>query len=338
MRKLTFLLTLIVLSSSASAQILELAEMNTRQIAALDRQKTVVLIPGGLMEQHGPYLPANADGYLSDWLTRRLAERLVERPGWTVVIFPTINIGSGSANVIGNRYTFPGSFDVRNSTLRDVFMDLASSLGEQGFRWIFPIHLHGYPGHNAALDQAGDYFHDIYGGRMIHLMGLMPIFDCCGAQQEKLLSEAQRKEEGFSVHSGAGEHSMVLFLRPDLVAADLRQAVSQTATDFPGLMRLATSEEWPGYFGAPRHASAALGAAHMQQMADVTAQIANRILDGLDPRELPRYADIMAQVPPIAAVVRGTEQHEDRIARQQREWLAKRDTKEKPADPGTGGD
>jgi creatinine amidohydrolase len=334
-KKLTYLLAVIAISSSASAQILELATMNTRQIAALDRQKTVVLIPGGLMEQHGPYLPANADGYMSDWLTRRLAERLVERNGWTVVIFPTINIGSGSANVIGRRYAFPGSFDVRNSTLRDVFMDLASSLGEQGFRWIFPIHLHGYPGQNAALDQAGDYFHDIYGGRMVHLMGLMPIFDCCGAQQEKLLSEAQRKEEGFSVHAGALEHSMLLFLRPDLVAGDLPQAASQTAIDFPGLIGLATSEAWPGYFGAPRHASAALGAVHLQEMAEITARIANNILDGLDPRELPRYSDIMAQVPPIVEVVRGTRQHEERIARQQREWLSKRDAKPRPGDRKT---
>jgi creatinine amidohydrolase len=336
MKKLAFFLSLIVISGSASAQILELANMNTRQIAALDREKTVVLIPGGLMEQHGPYLPANADGYMSDWLTRRLAERLVERPGWTVVIFPTINIGSGSANVIGGRHGFPGSFDVRNSTLRDVFMDLASALGEQGFRWIFPVHLHGYPGHNAALDQAGDYFHDTYGGRMVHLMGLMPIFDCCGEQQKKLLSEAQREEEGFSVHAGVYEHSIVLFVRPDLVAADLPEAVSQTATDFPGLLGLASREEWPGYFGAPRHASAALGAAHMKQMAEITAQIANRILDGLEPRELPRYADIMAQVPPVAGVVQRTEQHEERLARQQREWLAKQNAKPGPADRKSG--
>ena len=53
-------------------------------------------------------------------------------------------------------------------------MDLATELGEQGFRWVFIIHGHGAPIHNRALDEAGDYFHDIFGGTMVHLLGLMP--------------------------------------------------------------------------------------------------------------------------------------------------------------------
>lgn len=340
MKRLTILFLSLIVAGPALAQGLKLAELDTRRIAALDRDRTVVLIPGGLMEQHGPYLPAYADGYLSDWLTQRLTERLVERPGWTVVVYPTINIGSGSANVIGGRHSFPGSFDVRSSTLRAVFMDLATSLGEQGFRWIFPVHLHGYPGHNRALDQAGDYFHDTYGGEMVHLMGLMPIFGCCEAQAERLLTAEQRAEEGFSVHAGVGEHSMLLFTRPDLVAADLHQARSWTGDGFPDLLRLAADEEWPGYFGAPRHATAALGAAHLREMAEITADIAGRILDGFDPRELPRYADVAAQVPPVVEVVRGAEANEERVERQQREWIEKQaadeEAEEAPAPAGCG--
>jgi creatinine amidohydrolase len=53
-------------------------------------------------------------------------------------------------------------------------MDLATELGEQGFRWVFVVHAHGSPFHNLVLDQAGDYFRDTYGGRMVHLRGLKP--------------------------------------------------------------------------------------------------------------------------------------------------------------------
>jgi hypothetical protein len=35
--------------------------MNTRQIQALDRQRTVVVIPGGILEEHGPYLSSYSD-------------------------------------------------------------------------------------------------------------------------------------------------------------------------------------------------------------------------------------------------------------------------------------
>ncbi len=65
--------------------------------------------------------------------------------------------------------SFLGSYPVRASTPRSVFMDLASELGEQGFRWILVAHVHGAGLHNRVLDQASDYFHDTYGGCMAHV-------------------------------------------------------------------------------------------------------------------------------------------------------------------------
>jgi creatinine amidohydrolase/Fe(II)-dependent formamide hydrolase-like protein len=45
------------MASSANAQIHRLEELSTDRIAALDRSHTVVLMPGGILEEHGPYLP-----------------------------------------------------------------------------------------------------------------------------------------------------------------------------------------------------------------------------------------------------------------------------------------
>ncbi len=53
--------------------------MNTRQIRSLDLQKAVVLIPGGILEEHG---------YADEAYARELANAIVTRPGWTVVMFP----------------------------------------------------------------------------------------------------------------------------------------------------------------------------------------------------------------------------------------------------------
>ena len=61
------------LSRVASADIFHVADLNTLQIRGLDRAKTVVLLPGGFLEEHGPYLPAFTDGILSDRLTKELA-------------------------------------------------------------------------------------------------------------------------------------------------------------------------------------------------------------------------------------------------------------------------
>ena len=63
------LAAMMFLSQQVAAQILRIAEMNTRQIQALNLQKTVVLIPGGILEEHGPYLPSYTDGYAIDAYT-----------------------------------------------------------------------------------------------------------------------------------------------------------------------------------------------------------------------------------------------------------------------------
>src|SRR5216684_2837860 len=138
-------------SQQVAAQVLRIAEMNTQQIRALNLQKTVVLIPGGILEEHGPYLPSYTDGYAIDAYTQELAKTIVARPGWTVVLFPQIPLGNDPANTGGKR-VFPGSYPIR-MTLRAVYMDLSNELGEQGFRWIFLVHNHGAPNHHKALNQ-----------------------------------------------------------------------------------------------------------------------------------------------------------------------------------------
>ncbi len=156
--------------SSALGQTYRVTEMNTEQLRALDRNRTVVLLPGGILEEHGPYLPSFSDGYANERFTEELADAISDRPGWNALVFPQIPLGSGGANEIGRKYVFDGTYAIRSTTLRAVFMDLATALGEAGFQWIFVVHGHGAATHNRALDQAGDYFHDMYGGRMARLL------------------------------------------------------------------------------------------------------------------------------------------------------------------------
>lgn len=307
------------LSHRASAQIYQLAEMNTRQIQALDRQHTVVVIPGGILEEHGPYLPAYTDGYSIAAYTEALSRAIVARPGWTVVVFPQIPLGNDPANTIGGLRTFPGSYPVRMATLRAVYMDLATELGEQGFKWIFLVHNHGAPNHHIALNQASDYFHDTYGGTMVHLFGLKPIFLCCGTKDTFLPREA-RAEEGFTVHAGADEHSTLFFVRPDLIARDFTKAPSFTAKDFADHVRIAKADGWPGYFGAPRFASAAMGAQEFEKASAKLAEYALHILDGLDYKSIPRYSD--EQDPLDVAGEQAELAYERSMEKRQQDWLS----------------
>ena len=118
---------------SAFAQIYRVAEMATEEIRALDRAKTVVLLPGGILEQHGPYLPSFADGYVSERVTETVAEAIVARPGWKALVFPMIPLGVGAANEIGGKYTFDGSYTVRSATLRAVYRRRSVNLARRHY-------------------------------------------------------------------------------------------------------------------------------------------------------------------------------------------------------------
>lgn len=304
----------------AAAQIHHVAEMNTEQIRALDRDRTVVLLPGGILEEHGPYLPSYSDGYSNEHLTETLARAVADRPGWEVLVFPSIPLGSGGANEIGRKWAHPGTYAVRPATLRAVFMDLASELGEQGFRWIFVIHAHGSPDHNRALDRAGDYFGDVYGGTMVHLWGLQ-VDESSEAILAETLGPEGMAENGFTVHSGVGEHSRILHLRPDLVAPGLAGAPSVTARSPADLIELAHADGWPGYFGAPRLATPELGRRLSEARESAYVEAALEILDGKDPAAFDRYADFMYGIPEINLIMTRSREHDAERARLQREWM-----------------
>jgi creatinine amidohydrolase len=252
-----------VKAPTATTNIHRLEEMNTTQLGALPRDRTVVIIPGAYKGEHGPYLP-NVDSFRNERLAHELANAIAQRPGWHVVMFPFIPLGQGGANEFGNKASFNGTFVVRIATLRAIFMDLADHLGEQGFRWVFVVHHHGSPYQLHALDEAGDYFSDSYGGR---------------------------QEDASSGHAGMRETSEALYLRPDLVDPAYKQAPVLAAQTFEELIRIASKNDWPGYLGSPRLATASLGEQALKEYSARLNTLALEILDGRDYRRMTRAAD-----------------------------------------------
>jgi creatinine amidohydrolase/Fe(II)-dependent formamide hydrolase-like protein len=235
-------------------------------------------------------------------------------------VFPTIPLGSDGANRIGGKYVFPGSYPVRSATLRAIFMDLAAEFGEQGFLWVFVIHAHGSPNHNRVLEQAGNYFHDTYGGQMVHLTGLQPGPNAVDSVLASA-SKAGLAEEGFSVHAGLLEHSQIQALRPDLVPEAVAKAPSITGRDLADLRRIAARDNWPGYFGAPRYASSELGRRLLEAGSRECIALALRILDGVAARQIPRRPTLIP--PELAAIAAANEKRDAAIEERQRQWLAK---------------
>lgn len=313
-------LLLFLAALPAAGQVLSVQDLNTRQIRELDRAHTAIVLPGGILEEHGPYLPAFTDGYLSQRMAAEVARAIAARPGWKALVFPQIPLGAEPYNHLGAHPSFPGSYPVRSATLRAIFMDLAGEIGEQGFRWIFVIHVHGAGLHNRALDQASDYFHDVYGGRMAHLWGMVPVIGAWGKAMEPL-PDAIKKEDGVSLHGGMDETSLMLYLRPDLVSADYRRAPVQTGATLDASMQVARQAGWTGYVGSPRLATRAIGERIWKALSASAVVYANKVLDGEDPAGVRRYGDLLGGVPAYVQVDAGARESEDAVARKQAEWL-----------------
>ena len=133
----------------------KLEELTWKQIDAFDRERTMFILPVGMIEQHGPHLPVGADTlgvmYEAQGASRRVSQAL---PDWNVVMMPPINYGQGGANLLGNMPIHPGTYAIRQSTLRSIVADLGRQVAENGFKWIFVMNGHGAPAHNIAINAA----------------------------------------------------------------------------------------------------------------------------------------------------------------------------------------
>jgi len=319
------LLSLVGGTTAARAQIVRVADLNTAQIRALDRTKTVVLLPGGMLEEHGPYLPAYTDGILSERLTDELARAVAGKPGWTALRFPQMPAGSSGSNELGGHFVFPGTYVVRPSTLRAMYMDLAAALGDQGFKWIMVVHVHGAPLHIRAIDDAGDFFHDTYGGRMVNLWDLVPVISGWGNAMVAGMTDAEKKEDGSSLHGGMDEHSLILHLKPELVAPGYKDAPAVTGQSTQESFDVAKKAGWPGYLGSPRLATAAFGEKIWKAFSAAASEQTLKILDGADPSAIPRYADILERNPLYQKEWIGpAKAHDEALDAKEREWLRRR--------------
>jgi creatinine amidohydrolase/Fe(II)-dependent formamide hydrolase-like protein len=205
-----------------------LAHLAWPEIAALDKQEGVVILPIGAIEQHGPHLPTITDTLL---VTGMLDATLAALPdavrAWAL---PPLNYGKS------NEHTgFPGTIKLSAATLLAVLHDIAQSVSEAGFRRLALINGHG--GNSALLEVAA---RDIRAATGLMVFCLQP-----GLYVDPPFPITD-DEKRLGFHAGELETSLVLALAPDLV--DMAKAVTHFAqfpqTDTPLFFFGAASTAW----------------------------------------------------------------------------------------------
>src|SRR5258706_3224712 len=66
----------------------QLKEMTWEEVRALDRARTVAILPAGAIEAHGPHLPLGADEVIASAMARSGAEALQARGIATLILPP----------------------------------------------------------------------------------------------------------------------------------------------------------------------------------------------------------------------------------------------------------
>jgi creatinine amidohydrolase len=114
-------------------------------VDALDRERTVVLVPTGSIEQHGPHLPLDTDSFLCTGVAREAAARATE--AGPVLVTPTVCFGASEHHM-----AFAGTVALEPDTFVDTVADICDSLAEHGLRRQLVVNGHG--GNTALLAAA----------------------------------------------------------------------------------------------------------------------------------------------------------------------------------------
>ncbi len=237
------------------------------QSTAFDRAaaaSTVVILPIGSTEQHGPHLPVEVDSLLVGEVARRCATLTALRT--PVLVLPTLWVSLAEHHMAD-----AGSLTLDFETLLGFTRCIVRSLQRQGYRRILLLNGHG--GNMAALTLIVDILTvelDVPVATATYWMVAAPAFAEILEGQPNLL------------HACEAETSMVMYLRPELVDAEAARTVSAPASGFllaGGVHRWRPIAHWScsGVVGSPRLASPDKGERLLRAAATA---LADRIVQG----------------------------------------------------------
>jgi creatinine amidohydrolase len=251
--------------------LIRLENLSWPAVNALDRERTLLLLPVSPIEEHGPHLPLGVDIWDAEYFSTHLAARYAEEhPDWTVAVLPSLVLGS-------NAFTAPGTICVRATAMRDVIYDTGASLARHGFRYLFLASGHGALGHLIALEEAAHGIERRYGMKMVSLSStLIPevlsgrLWHRVEERLGRALTDAERAMLKGDTHGGLLETSFMLKLHPELVGGHYSELAP---FDPPLLTRLQTDfamrQGRAGYVGYPAAASVQFGEAALAAFVEV---------------------------------------------------------------------
>lgn len=234
------------------------AYLNWKQVDALPRDATLLVLPTAAIEQHGHHLPLATDTLINNLLLGHALQKLPE--DLPVFALPPVHYGKSNEHI-----GFAGTLALSATTFMAVLRDLGKSLSSAGFQKLVLYNTHG--GNTALIDVMARDLRAEFGLRTFALHG------SGGISFEGL--SAQEKAYGF--HAGEVETALLLASIPELVdqsaytvnyIADVSRPELLLPENAPATFAWLTRDIAPsGVMGDPRPATAENGARWLEQAA-----------------------------------------------------------------------
>lgn len=218
---------------------------------------SLLILPIGTTEEHGPHLPVDADARIAESYGRALAKAAsAEMP---VLLMDTICYGY-SMNIMKQ---WPGTIVVQSRTFMDMVSDICRSVLDMGFNKLALLDCHGH--HAGPLNTVS-----------------REIADCCdkaitvispATMSKDKYNEIRKSPQGGACHACEWETAWLLYTDPDVV--DMSKAVDEpinyhtefvAGDGFTG-RQMVTWSTWylqdskSGVYGSPTFATAETGKA-----------------------------------------------------------------------------
>jgi len=186
------------------------------EIAALpDRENTVIVLPTGATEQHGPHLPCFVDTVISSGVVGHALARLpVDVPALAMA---PITYGKSEEHL-----HFPGTMTVSGETLLATMNEIGESVYRSGFRKLLIVNGHG--GQPQIMEIAAREMRLRHGDYIVVPSFTWRVPNVAG----RYLSD---KEKKLAMHAGHAETAIMLALAPDTV--HMERAVANYPPEFP---------------------------------------------------------------------------------------------------------
>jgi creatinine amidohydrolase len=241
----------------------EWRKLRADQLREKARHDAMVILPVASLEQHGPHLPVEVDSMLGETVAVRAARKIGER-GQQALVLPVLWTGLSEHHM-----SFGGTITLDVPTFAAVIEGVCRSVLRHGFKRIILLNAHG--GNENALRTITDELTPKLGAPIVQFT----YWYAAAVAITKIL-----ETQGVLMHACEAETSMMLAVRPELVAMDrVGMAKANSTPDITdvvggGVYRWRTigARSSSGVIGNPEAATAEKGERLFEAIASSVAE------------------------------------------------------------------